>query len=89
MCDFLQRLSTSIPSLQQAMVTVGRPARQFGTAFRSACLGKSDDKDSEEAGMRVYTGGKVLYRERLGKEAELQLQHSRSQPGSALNRGPT
>ena len=88
--DFVHRLSTSIPSIQHVMVAIGRPTRtRCGGLFRSACLGKSNDKDSEESHMRVYTEGKILYEERLGQETELQLQHSRSQPGNALNRGPT
>ncbi|KAM5543638.1 hypothetical protein V8D89_002889 [Ganoderma adspersum] len=59
--DFVHRLSTSIPSIQHVMVAIGRPTRtQCGGLFRSACLGKSDDKDSEESHMRVYTGGKIL-----------------------------
>lgn len=84
--DFVHRLSTSIPSLQHIMVAIGRPTRtRCGGLFRSVCLGKTYDKDSEEAHMRVYTGGKILYKER--KEPELQRTRAKSQ--NAFNRRAT
>ena len=55
--DFVDRLLTSIPSLEHVMVSVGRP-RRCGGVVRSACCGKND-----KAEMQVYTGGEIKYKE--------------------------
>ncbi|PIL30170.1 hypothetical protein GSI_07748 [Ganoderma sinense ZZ0214-1] len=57
---FVRRLSesTSLPTLQNVIVTIGRP-RRCGGRLRSACMGRKDDK----ALPNVYTGGKVQYKE--------------------------
>ncbi|PIL30149.1 hypothetical protein GSI_07727 [Ganoderma sinense ZZ0214-1] len=57
---FVRRLSESpsLPTLQNVMVTIGRP-RRCGGRLRSACMGRKDDR----APPNVYTGGKVQYKE--------------------------
>ncbi|PIL30103.1 hypothetical protein GSI_07755 [Ganoderma sinense ZZ0214-1] len=82
---FVRRLSASIPGLQDAIVSIGRPRRCGGT-LRMACLGKNDDKVASH----VYTAGKIRYREFKAADLEERgLAELRSGGVDVPNPGPS
>ncbi|KAI1789217.1 hypothetical protein LXA43DRAFT_948827 [Ganoderma leucocontextum] len=63
---FVDRLSTSIPTIQNIVVSIGRP-RRCGGGLRTGCLGKNNDKAEPT---HVYTRGKIFYKELRAAELE-------------------